>query len=213
MTIPRWSAYILSTAFLAIFSTEGQTCPASDCKGSNSGEGVNRKPGQVVAVHVFLKEQRLTLYLDGVAAFCTPVSTGKKSGWTPIGDFSIIGKAARHRSSTYGKFVTRGGKTLRRDVDSRRSKPPAGARFSGAPMPNFLRMTDNGIGIHAGTLPGYPASKGCIRVERGASEVLFRNCAVGDKVLVRERRGEHKETQAESMDQSDGGRYLDPSGG
>ncbi len=148
--------------------------------------GVTRDPEAVVEIQVFLREQFLTLFADGKPVFCTDVSTGKRAGWTPVGNYTIISKAARHRSSTYGKYVTRSGRVVRGNVDSRRGNKPEGARFLGAPMPNFLRMTHNGIGIHAGELPGYPASKGCIRVGAGAADFLFSITRVGDIVRVLE---------------------------
>jgi lipoprotein-anchoring transpeptidase ErfK/SrfK len=179
----RCGWWLVAAAFAA--TPLCKACPADGCAGDGEGRSLSRGEGGGVEVRVFLDEQRLTLFLDQKAVFCTPVSTGKRPGWTPLGDFPIISKHARHRSSTYGKLVSKTGKTLRRDVDSRKATAPKGARFSGAPMPNFLRMTANGIGIHAGALPGYPASKGCIRVSREASEILFRICAVGDIVSVR----------------------------
>jgi len=142
------------------------------------------KGDQIPTVHVFIQEQELILDIDGETAVISPVSTGRKKGWTPVGEYSIIGKSANHRSNTYGKHVSKSGKVVRSSVDSRKSTPPQGGRFVGSPMPNFLRMTNNGIGIHAGVLPGYPASHGCIRVPKEVSKVLFEKCPIGTKVFV-----------------------------
>lgn len=139
----------------------------------------------IPSIYVFLQEQELILFIGGETAMEAPVSTGRKLGWTPIGEFSIIGKSPNHRSSAYGKHVSKNGKVLRSSVDSRKKSPPPGGRFVGAPMPNFLRMTSNGIGIHAGELPGYPASHGCIRVPKDVSQILFEKCPIGTKVFVR----------------------------
>lgn len=164
---------------------------AAEALSQHAGKPANRDedspgaPGRV-EVLVFLKEQRLNLLIDGKLELCTPVSTGRQRGWTPVGTYSIIGKSKNHRSGTYGKFVAAGGRVIRSGVDSRKRKPPQGSRFVGAPMPNFLRMTENGIGIHCGELPGYPASKGCIRVPREASELLFSTCEIGTPVTVQE---------------------------
>lgn len=135
-------------------------------------------------VYIFLQEQELVLTLGGETALVSPVSTGRKRGWTPVGEFSVIGKSANHRSSAYGKHVSKSGKVVRSSVDSRKINPPPGGRFVGSPMPNFLRMTNNGIGIHAGELPGYPASHGCIRVPKDVSKILFQKCEIGTKVVV-----------------------------
>lgn len=182
----RALALLIACSFASM--TMGYACQGETCEGSIDGSKIARKAEQDVEIKVFLKEQNLTLYLDGQPVFCCAVSTGRKPGWTPIGDYRIISKAARHTSSAYGKFVSKSGKVTRRDVDSRRTRVPLGSRFVGAAMPNFLRMTSGGIGIHAGVLPGHPASKGCIRVGRDASEVLFRICSEGDKVSVRQLR-------------------------
>jgi lipoprotein-anchoring transpeptidase ErfK/SrfK len=142
-----------------------------------------------VQIYIFLDEQELDLVVGDKVAIVSPTSTGKRAGWTPLGQFEIIAKSANHRSSTYGKHVSRSGKVTRSNVDSRKTKPSAGSRFVGAPMPNFLRLTQNGIGIHAGKLPGYPASHGCIRVPLEVSSLLFEHCGVGTKVEILQNRG------------------------
>lgn len=184
--------FLVAAGILGGAGSGVHACPGQrgECGGSAEGRLVFREDNQTAEIRVFLDEQTLTLFLAGRAVFCTPVSTGRRPGWTPLGTYSIISKHAKHRSSAYGKLISRSGKTLRRDVDSRKIEVPKGARFAGSPMPNFLRMTSNGIGVHAGVLPGRPASKGCIRVSQEASEALFRNCQVGDMVSVVQRREE-----------------------
>ena len=54
----------------------------------------------------------------------------------------------------------------------------------GAPMPNFMRITPGGVGMHAGYIPGYPASHGCIRMPERMSQAFFHNVSVGTKVIV-----------------------------
>jgi len=152
--------------------------------GAGSREVLDPRVAEPSVIRVFLDKQVLTATLGDGRVFCTPVSTGKRPGWTPIGCYQIIGKSKNHRSSSYGKFVSKVGKTLKSNADARKDKKPPGASFRGAPMPNFLRLTPNGIGIHAGFLPGYPASKGCIRVSQRASEELFEHCRLGDKVCI-----------------------------
>jgi hypothetical protein len=98
----------------------------------------------------------MTLYgRDGFVAEA-PVSTGVPSHPTPLGVFSIIGKSKWHRSNIY----------------------------SGAPMPFMQRLTWSGIALHAGPLPGYPASHGCIRLPYDFAQRLFGITQVGARVLV-----------------------------
>ncbi len=190
-------AFIFSVALAILFAS---ACLAADGKKKNSHGGGDAKidkrvlekrdPNDYVQIFIFLDEQELDLYVGDKVAVVSPVSTGRRPGWTPLGQYSIISKSAKHRSSTYGKHVTGSGKVSRSNVDSRKSKPAPGSRFVGSPMPNFLRLTQNGVGIHAGVLPGYPASHGCIRVPHGVSSLLFEHCSVGTRVTILQRRGE-----------------------
>ena len=62
-------------------------------------------------------------------------------------------------------------------------KPP-GTRFKGAPMPYFMRLTGSGVGLHAGYLPGYPASHGCIRMPEFMAENFFSSVSIGTPVTI-----------------------------
>ena len=64
-----------------------------------------------------------------------------------------------------------------------KEKPPEGASFQGAKMPFFLRFHD-GAGMHAGRLPGHPASHGCVRLPRFMAEHFFENAPLGTPVTV-----------------------------
>jgi hypothetical protein len=66
-----------------------------------------------------------------------------------------------------------------------KDRRPRGAVFRGAPMPYFLRIHGS-IGMHAGYLPGYPASHGCIRLPKQMAVRFYRNAAIGTPVVIRE---------------------------
>jgi hypothetical protein len=86
------------------------------------------------------------VFRDGVLWKSSPVSTGKRGKRTPTGVFAILQKKRFHRSNLY----------------------------SNAPMPFMQRLTWSGIAIHAGHLPGYPASHGCIRIPSAFASELFK---------------------------------------
>jgi hypothetical protein len=105
---------------------------------------------------VNLKSQRAVLYRNGVPIGATTVSTGKPGHDTPTGVFTILQKQVEHYSSKY---------------DS-------------APMPYMERLTWYGVALHAGHLPGYPASHGCIRMPKAFAQLLYGVTAVGMTVVI-----------------------------
>jgi hypothetical protein len=107
-------------------------------------------------VTVSLASQRLTLYDDGVAIAHSPISSGTAEYPTPTGVFSVIQKARWHRSNLY----------------------------SAAPMPFMQRLTWSGVAVHAGKLPGYPASHGCIRLPDEFAVRLWRTTSNGARVVI-----------------------------
>jgi lipoprotein-anchoring transpeptidase ErfK/SrfK len=184
---------LITPMVIMILSSQSSLAEATNEKKSppkSSPYTINQKlidlksEGTSPEITVYLNEQKLVLAIGGKPAVISPVSTGRKKGWTPTGNYTIIAKSPNHRSSSYGKHVNRSGKTVRSNVDSRKSKPASGTRFVGSPMPNFLRLTNNGIGIHAGKLPGYPASRGCVRVPMEVSKALFKACPLGTPVRI-----------------------------
>jgi hypothetical protein len=96
------------------------------------------------------------VYRDGVLIAASTVSTGKPGKATPVGEFTILQKREFHRSNLY----------------------------SNAPMPFMQRLTWTGIALHAGHLPGYPASHGCIRFPREFARRLFEITQLGTTVAV-----------------------------
>lgn len=137
-------------------------------------------------VKVSLADQRGFLLLNGEhIAMDFPVATGTRDFRTPTGMYSILDKKVDHASNLYGKFVDKEtGSVVKRDASVREDELPEGAKFVGASMPNWMRLTNSGIGMHIGYVPGYPASHGCIRVVRPAMERLFPVCKRGTEVVV-----------------------------
>jgi Uncharacterized protein conserved in bacteria len=115
-----------------------------------------RSPEGPVAVVVSIPDQRVHVYRNGIRIAVSTCSTGKAGHATPTGVFTVLEKDRNHHSSTYG----------------------------GAPMPNMNRLTWDGIALHAGDLPGYPASHGCVRLPRAFSARLFTVTHVGTPVII-----------------------------
>lgn len=107
-------------------------------------------------VVIDVADQRGYLLVDGKIAVDTPVSTARPGKWTPRGSFSI---SERVRS---GKIST----------------------IYGVHMPYWMRLSGSAYGVHAGHLPGYPASAGCIRLPSSAAQVIYDNTTHGTRVNV-----------------------------
>jgi len=134
-------------------------------------------------VEIDLKAQRAYFYKGRHLAGVSLVSTGREGFNTPPGTFRITQKSPNHRSNLYGDFVDANGNTVKQDVDATRDSAPTGTRFLGASMPNFLRF-NGGVGMHAGYLPGYPASHGCVRLPPKMAQYFYENVSIGTPVTV-----------------------------
>ncbi|KQT29506.1 MAG: L,D-transpeptidase [Bradyrhizobium sp.] len=114
------------------------------------------KPQGPLIIVVSIDRQKVTVY-DRSGMFAeSPVSTGMKGHSTPMGVFSVIQKHKFHRSNLY----------------------------SGAPMPYMQRITWSGVAMHAGALPGYPASHGCIRMPMSFAMKMWNWTRMGARVIV-----------------------------
>jgi hypothetical protein len=113
-------------------------------------------PDGPVAIIVSLPEQRVYVYRNGIEIAVSTCSTGKPGHETPTGVFTILEKDKNHHSSTYNN----------------------------APMPNMERLTWQGVALHAGQLPGYPASHGCVRLPVEFSQKLFTVTHLGTPVII-----------------------------
>jgi lipoprotein-anchoring transpeptidase ErfK/SrfK len=142
-----------------------------------------RKPAGKVAILIDLPDQHAYLSKAGQVLLTAPVSTGREGYDTPAGNYRVIEKDIDHRSSIYGAYV-RDGMIVRENVDVRKDPRPPDSTFVGAPMPYFLRII-GGIGLHAGYLPGYPASHGCIRMPESKAKRFFEAAKVGTPVTIK----------------------------
>lgn len=144
-----------------------------------------------ISVLITLGKQRAFLKVNDEIAIDSPVSTGKRAGMTPPGNYIVVQKNSDHRSNLYGNFIDAQGRTVKSGVSSRRDVPPPGAFFVGAPMKWFMRlgkdpMDYSAMGMHAGDLPGYPASHGCIRLPAQIARTIFLKAPVGMPVSITE---------------------------
>ncbi|RYD65824.1 MAG: hypothetical protein EOP83_06525 [Verrucomicrobiaceae bacterium] len=131
---------------------------------------------------VDLGEQKARLYHQGKMVAVSPISSGREGKRSPVGRFSVIEKDPDHRSSLYGNYV-REGKVVKENIDVRKGGRPPGSKFEGVPMPYFLRFS-GAYGLHAGRLPGYPASSGCIRLPKRQAKRFYDAVRVGTPVIV-----------------------------
>jgi lipoprotein-anchoring transpeptidase ErfK/SrfK len=114
------------------------------------------KPVGPIVIAISVENQKIRIYDQNGLFAESPVSTGMRGHSTPTGVFSVIQKNKYHRSNIY----------------------------SGAPMPYMQRITWSGIALHAGALPGYPASHGCIRMPMNFAMRMWGWTRMGARVIV-----------------------------
>ena len=114
------------------------------------------QPGSPLKLIVSIRRQRVSVW-DGLHKLAeSPISSGMSGHETPTGVFSILQKNRVHFSNIYDN----------------------------APMPFMQRLTWSGVALHAGALPGYPASHGCIRLPYSFAKQLFELTRIGARVIV-----------------------------
>lgn len=116
----------------------------------------DHSPHGPVAIIISVPKQRVHVYRNGIQIGVSTASTGKEGYDTPTGVFTILEKETEHYSSTYND----------------------------APMPHMERLTWDGIALHAGKLPGYPASHGCVRLPPAFAEKLYSITQIGTPVII-----------------------------
>ncbi len=134
------------------------------------------------SVEIDLQEQMAWLIQDGRAILSTSISTGRAGHFTETGSFQIIEKERNHFSNMYGKILDARGDTVVSDADADMAVP-RGGKFVTAPMRYFMRF-NGAIGMHAGYLPGYAASHGCVRLPEANAIALFNAVDIGTPVTV-----------------------------
>ncbi len=133
---------------------------------------------------VSIPKQRAYLMIREEIVADAPVSSGKRGHETPRGHFTVMEKDPNHHSSLYGDFVDGSGRVVRAGVSAHIDSAPSGTHFAGAAMKWFLRLTSEGVGMHIGILPGYPASHGCIRESVDGAKLFYDHAKVGTPVDV-----------------------------
>lgn len=134
----------------------GATTTKSANKNKSENFGSVAKAEGPLVLSISLRRQRIAVYDANGLVTEAPISSGRIGYPTPTGVFSILQKNRVHFSNLY---------------DS-------------APMPNMQRITWSGVALHAGQLPGYPASHGCIRLPYAFSKRLFEMTKLGTRVIV-----------------------------
>ena len=111
---------------------------------------------RVNRIVVSLADQTCYAYSGPRVVAYSNISSGKPGHETPTGTFTISQKDVDHHSSIYDN----------------------------APMPFYMRLTDGGVGLHAGFIPGYPASHGCVRLPAGMAHELYEHTDSGTPVTI-----------------------------
>ena len=134
------------------------------------------------SIEIDLEQQTAYLIHGRRIVLASEISTGRSGHLTETGSFKIIEKERNHFSSLYGKIVDRNGRTVVADADADMTVP-RGGKFLPAPMRYFMRF-HGATGMHAGYLPGYPASHGCVRMPEQNAIAFFNAVEVGTPVHV-----------------------------
>jgi lipoprotein-anchoring transpeptidase ErfK/SrfK len=135
-------------------------------------------------VLVSLTKQRAYLMTGDQVAIDSPISSGKRGHTSPTGKLTILEKDKDHHSNLYGDYKDSQGRTVRGGISAHIDSAPSGTHFVGASMKWFMRLTGEGVGMHVGILPGYPASHGCIRMPEPAAALFYSHVKVGTPAVV-----------------------------
>lgn len=203
----RFAGY-LKTLLAVIFCTFAVFEPSASAQlfGSRNPAPPMKKPGDLIRrgqagpkidkslesvinqdnshVLVSLSKQRVYLMVGDQIYIDSPISSGKRGHETPTGSFHVMEKDPDHRSSIYGDFVDRSGRTVRSGVSTQIDSAPSGTHYVGASMKWFCRLTSGGVGMHVGILPGYAASHGCVRLPSDIAPLIYQKVKVGTPAVI-----------------------------
>jgi lipoprotein-anchoring transpeptidase ErfK/SrfK len=138
------------------------------------------------SVVVSLGRQRAYLFVGREAAIDTPVSTGQRRGQTPAGQYTITEKTATHTSNLHGNFVDAAGNVVRAGVSTRIDAAPSGTVFRPDPVKYYMALDGDGLALHAGRLPGYPAADTGVRLPADIAPLIFQRVQQGTPVKIEE---------------------------
>lgn len=139
--------------------------------------------GGPARIKLDLSEQAAYFYRGSRLVGRSRISSGKPGKPTPLGSFKIYSKDADHKSSTYGWIRDADDNVINHSADIRKHRVPKGGRFENADM-KWYNQFYPAIGMHAGILPGYPASHGCVRMPEHMARVFYQNSPLGTPVQV-----------------------------
>ena len=170
---------LIELGFLACVAASAAANPVTHQKLSVIERAARLSPGQFVwepkaastgpvFLVIDLTRQRVLLYRGGVPIAASTISSGSKGRETPTGVFTILQKEVVHRSRTYDD----------------------------APMPYMQRLTAKGVAMHAGNLPGYPASHGCIRLPKAFAKLLYGVTELGTPVMITDEQAKGRRARA-----------------
>ena len=151
-----WTAIAAAYATSGLIAVSPAHAQAKKNKAPEQAQQALPAPGSPLVAVVSIGRQRVTFYDKNGAVAQSPISSGTSGHDTPQGVFSIIGKEEEHYSNLYDD----------------------------ASMPFMQRLTWSGVAMHAGALPGYPASHGCIRLPYGFAERLFKMTKLNTRVVI-----------------------------
>jgi lipoprotein-anchoring transpeptidase ErfK/SrfK len=171
-TTMKTSRILTLLAALCVTASTATTASANTFSGYNSKHGTIEKhyatavdlgkftwlapDASVNRIIVSLADQSLQAYNGQELVAYSNISSGKPGHETPTGTFTVSQKDVDHHSSIYDN----------------------------ASMPFYMRLTDGGVGLHAGFIPGYPASHGCVRLPLGMARELFQHVESGTPVEI-----------------------------
>lgn len=155
-----WTAVLLGVAMLLgtaplLAQQMPPDTPPEDLEPGEFVWDAEAAPSGPVVVLVSLSEQFAYVYRNGIVIGYCPVATGKPGHETPTGVFTILQRDKDHVSNLYN-----------------------------APMPYTQRLTWSGICLHAGSLPGYPNSHGCVHLPLEFSQLLYEIEDLGGTVVI-----------------------------
>jgi len=173
------SFFIVSLILPAIFCLSG--CDTlTDLVTSNIPDNHTGRASILIELH----EQQAYLYKGRYEVASSRISTGREGYDTPLGRFRVIRKDQDHRSSVYGYYADESDQPVKENIDIRKDKAPPDTHFVGASMPYFLEFYP-GYGLHAGYLPGFPASHGCVRMPYWKARQFYSTATLGTLVVVK----------------------------
>lgn len=160
--------------------TKEREANLAESKSYWDGDGVSGAPSIVIDV----QRQTASFYKAGKLVGVSAISSGRDGHETPAGDYKIIEKKVDHRSNLYGDYVDASDNVVVKGVSVKTDPMPPGTRFLGAKMPYWMRLTNGGVGLHQGFLPGVPDSRGCIRLPERMAIAFFQTAPLGTPVRI-----------------------------